>query len=215
MTKRILKSAVSKFTQAILDDLAKSDLTEQDALALGWREDKNGNLTMPFFNNGSSLVRTRFTVPRLHIRNGKQTFQRYSQPRGTAPELYLPAIGGFDWNDVKADASIRLYITEGEKKSAIACKRGLPCVGLTGVDCWSRKGGIPLPQWDEFDLVGRKVVIIFDSDITHKPAVKSAERRLAHMLSARKAKVFRLRLSEDLFTGFDSFLNNVHSKGSK
>lgn len=214
MTKKLLKPATPKFSQAILDDLAKSDLTEQDALALGWYEDKRGNLAIPF-NNGSSLVRTRFTVPRLHIRNGKQIFQRYSQPRGTAPELYLPAIGDFDWNDVKADASIGLYISEGEKKSAIACKRGFPCIGLTGVDCWSRKGGIPLPQWDEFDLVGREVVIIFDSDITHKPAVKSAERRLAHMLSARKARVFCLRLSEDLFTGFDNFLNNTHSKGSK
>lgn len=214
MTKLILKFAAPKFSQAILDDLASSDLTEQDALALGWYEDKHGNLGIPF-KNGSPLVRTRFTVPKLRNKNGKQVFQRYSQPRGTNPELYLPSIGDFDWGDVKANASIRLYVTEGEKKSAIACKRGLPCVGLTGVDCWSRKGGIPLQQWDEFNLIGREVVIIFDSDIAHKQAVKSAERRLAHMLSARKAKVFRLRLSEDLFTDFDSFLNHARSKGSK
>lgn len=214
MSKKLLKPATSKFSQAILADLSKSDLTEQDALTLGWYEDRNGNLAMPF-HNGLSLVRTRLTIPKLHIRNGKQTFQRYSQPRGSAPALFLPSIGGIDWDEVKADASVRLYLTEGEKKSAIACKRGLPCVGITGVDSWAHKGGVPLPQWDEFVLVGREVVIVFDSDIVDKPSVQSAERRLAHMLAARKAKVYRLRLSEGVITRFDDYLKNTSKKVSK
>ncbi|MBU3624766.1 DUF3854 domain-containing protein [Polynucleobacter sp. JS-Safj-400b-B2] len=214
MTTLTPKLRRPKLSQAIRDDLGNSDLVEQDALELGWYQDAKGNLAMPY-NNGSGLVRTRFTVPQLIERNGKQSFLRYLQPRGTPPELYLPTIGDFDWGEVKVDASIRLYITEGEKKSAIACKRGLPCIGLSGVDSWSRKGGIPLPQWDEFDFNDREVVIAFDSDIADKPAVKSAERRLAQMLNSRKAKVYRLRMSEEIITGFDDFMNSTHSKGSK
>jgi Domain of unknown function (DUF3854) len=214
MTTLAHKLKRPRFSQAIRDDLRKSGLEERDALELGWYQDAKGNLAMPY-NNGSGLVRTRFTVPQLIERNGKQSFLRYLQPRGTSPELFLPAIGNFDWNDVKTDTSIRLYITEGEKKSAIACKRGLPCIGLSGVDCWSRKGGIPLPQWDEFDFNDREVVIVFDSDIADKPAVKSAERRLAQMLNSRKAKVYRLRMSEEIIAGFDDFINTTCSKDSK
>jgi Domain of unknown function (DUF3854) len=183
----------TRLSQVILDDLAKSNLTEQDALSLGWFQDKHGNLVMPY-GNGSSLKRTRLTVP--ISRRGK--LQRYFQPAGSSPELYLPCIGGIDWRIVKSDPDKTFYITEGEKKAAIACKVGLPCIGLGGVDCWARKGGIPLPQWDEFNFDQRHVVIIFDSDILDKASVQLAERRLAHMLHSRGAKVSRLRMSENL-----------------
>lgn len=179
-------------SKPILNDLAKSYLDAEDADALGWYE-KDCNLVMPYLN-GSGLERTRFTVPLIK----KKKSMRYFQPAGTSPELYLPRIGGIDWDKIKQDASITLYCTEGEKKSAITCKVGLPCVGLAGVDCWARKGGIPLPQWDEFDFLNRIVVIVFDSDIIDKAPVQLAERRLAHMLTSRGAKVSRIRLSEIL-----------------
>lgn len=176
-------------SQPILDDLAKSNLDAVDAKALGWYE-KNGNLVMPY-QNGSGLERTRLTVPLIK----KKKSMRYFQPAGTSPELYLPRIGGIDWDNVKKNVAITVYCTEGEKKAAIACKVGIPCIGLSGVDCWARRGGIPLPQWDEFDLVERKVVIVFDSDIIEKAPVQLAERRLAQMLTTRGAKVSRIRLS--------------------
>lgn len=179
-------------SQPILDDLAKSYLDAADAKALGWYE-KDGNLVMPYLN-GSDLERTRLTVPIFK----KKKSMRYFQPAGTSPELYLPRIGGIDWEKIKKDACIPVYCTEGEKKAAIACKVGIPCIGLSGVDCWARKGGIPLPQWDEFDFVERKVVVVFDSDIIDKAPVQLAERRLAQMLISRGAKVSRIRLSEML-----------------
>lgn len=193
MTKLLHKLLPNKLSDAILADLAKSNLTEHDALALGWHQDKHGNLAMPY-GNGSGLKRTRLTIP--ITKQGKS--QRYFQPAGSSPELYLPSIGGVDWATVKSKTHETLYVTEGEKKAAIACKVGLPCIGLGGVDCWARKGGIPLSQWDEFNFAGRHVVIIFDSDIIDKAAVQLAERRLAHMLHSRGANVSRLRLSETL-----------------
>jgi hypothetical protein len=179
-------------SQPILDDLAKSYLNAADAKTLGWYE-KAGNLVMPYLN-GSSLERTRLTVPI----NKKKKSMRYFQPVGTSPELYLPRIGGIDWENVKKDTHIPIYCTEGEKKAAIACKVGIPCIGLGGVDCWARRGGIPLSQWDEFSFTERTVVIVFDSDIIDKAPVQLAERRLAQMLTSRGAKVSRIRLSEML-----------------
>jgi Domain of unknown function (DUF3854) len=179
-------------SQLILDDLAQSHLDAKDAADLGWYE-KNGNLVMPYLN-GSGLERTRFSVPLIK----KKKSMRYFQPMGTSPELYLPRIGGINWDKVKNDVSIKVYCTEGEKKAAVACKVGIPCIGLSGVDCWARKGGIALPQWDEFNFVERQVVIVFDSDIIDKAPVQLAERRLAQMLISRGAKASRIRLSESL-----------------
>lgn len=202
-----IKTLKSRFSQPIRDDLAKSGLSESDAIKMGWHQDAGGNLVIPY-NNGTGFFRTRFSHPRQNIKNGKASLQRYSQPRGTKPELFLPDLGGIPWEKVKADTSRRLIITEGEKKAAAACKVGLACIGLGGVECWASKGGIPLDDWDIFDLGEREVWIVFDSDIVDKPPVRSAARRLANMLASRGAVVSMVDLPSDDTekTGLDDFL---------
>ena len=195
-----------KFSTAILEDIAYSGLTADDLIQAGCYEE-NGNLVFRYPNG---LERTRLTTPKVFMRNGKEVKQRYSQPRGTAPALYLPSLAGIPWKSIKEKTDLRIYVTEGEKKSLAICKLGLPCIGLAGVDCWASKGGIPLPQWDEFNLKDREVVIVFDADIVDKPQVRSAERRVANMLSSRGAKVSRLNLASielpAKLKGVDEFL---------
>lgn len=189
------------FSKAIREDLLKSGLSPEDAVELGFLE-VNGDLLLPY-RNGSGFCRTRYTHPRK-IGNKEM---RYSQPKGSSPELYLPRIGGLDWEKIKRSPCIPLIISEGEKKAASACKTGLICIGLGGVDCWSQKGK-PIAQWNDFDLKDREVSIVYDSDIINKPAVQNAERRLANMLTQRGAIVRRVRLSSesDKKVGLDDFL---------
>src|SRR5690606_9469746 len=42
---------------------------------------------------------------------------RYQQPKGTAPEVYLPPVMGHDWQVTLADPQQPIIITEGEIKS--------------------------------------------------------------------------------------------------
>lgn len=208
-----IKPKATVFPQIICEDLEKSGLTPDDATRMGWHVDPAGNLVIPY-NNGSGFARTRLAVPRQFMKGSKLAYQRYSQPPRTKPELFLPRLGGIDWGAVKGDTSIPLVITEGEKKAAAACKVGLACIGLGGVDCWASKGGVPLPHWDQFELVAREVKITFDSDIIHKAPVRNAARRLANMLILRGAKVTMVKLPQEDAekTGLDDFLvaNGLH-----
>ena len=72
-----------------------------------------------------------------------------------------------------------IFITEGEKKAAKATLEGFPCVGLSGVWNFKDSENEFLPELDEFIWKDRTVYIVFDSDISHKHAVKQAEIRLA------------------------------------
>lgn len=202
-----MKTSKNSFSTSIRDDLAKSGLTENDAAKMGWHEDDVGDLVIPY-SNVTGFTRTRFTIPRRVMKNGKPSLQRYYQQRGTKPELFLPNLGGIAWDEVKTNASRRLIITEGEKKAAAACKIGLACLGLGGVECWASKGGVPLEGWDAFDFDGRGVWIVFDSDIADKPPVRSAARRLANMLSSRGTVVSMAALPSDGSdkVGLDDFL---------
>jgi len=81
-----------------------------------------------------------------------------------------------------------LFVTEGIKKSDALTSRGLPTVGLIGVWNWQR-GGEMLPCWDHVRLNGRRVYIVFDSDVMTKENVQLALERLVAALEARGAEV--------------------------
>lgn len=189
------------FSKTIKEDLGKSGLTSEDGVKLGFVE-INGDMVIPY-KNGSGLCRIRHSHPR---KVGNKEI-RYSQPKGSAPELYLPQIGNIDWVRIKRDVNVPLLITEGEKKAASACKVGIPTIGLGGVSCWSQNRR-PIAQWDEFNFKDREVSIVFDSDIIDKAPVQNAERRLANMLAQRGAIVRRVRLSAEgnKKVGLDDFL---------
>lgn len=88
-----------------------------------------------------------------------------------------------------------LWITEGIKKADCLTSRGLPTVGLIGVWNWQRDGEM-LPCWNHVRLDGRRVYVVFDSDVMAKEGVQLALERLVRSLEARGADVMVCYLPE-------------------
>ncbi len=133
--------------------------------------------------------------------------QRYDQP-SMAPEVYFPPL--LPWRKY-IQGQDPLFITEGEYKAACATARGYACVALGGVwNFCSRKNGVQLlPVFDELNLAGRDVYIIYDSDSVSNPQVMMAENELCKQLTTRKARPYVVRLpnvGEDKKTGLDDYL---------
>jgi hypothetical protein len=111
-------------------------------------------------------------------------------------------------------------MTEGMKKAAKADQEGFPCLGLVGVDAWSkpRKKDAAgrrigkrelLPDLSVVAWTGRVVTIVYDSDLAEKPEVACAERALAQALTTAGANVRVARLSarpDGTKMGLDDFL---------
>ena len=115
------------------------------------------------------------------------------------------------------DPSIPLWITEGSKKADAIASQGACAISLTGV--WGFKGkndlgGITLlSDWDYIALKGRRVYLVFDSDIIDKSEVRKALERLAQHLKNKGAKVFVVRLpsSNGAKVGIDDYLAEGHT----
>jgi putative DNA primase/helicase len=136
---------------------------------------------------------------------------KYESPRGESIRIYLPA----GVARLLADPQAELIITEGELKALASTQAGFACIGLTGVDCWKQKRAERLlPELERVTWQGRKVFIVFDSDIVHKPQVELAECKLAKHLNDRGALVRCVRLpdgpigddGEPAKVGLDDFL---------
>jgi hypothetical protein len=109
-------------------------------------------------------------------------FRKYEQPQDTPIVLDVPS----RVHRYLADASRRLWIVEGERKADALVSQGELAVALLGVWAWKR-GGLPLPDWDRIHVVGREVVICFDSDASWNANVRVARTKLSHYLSERGA----------------------------
>lgn len=97
-------------------------------------------------------------------------------------------------------AGAMLVLTEGEKKSLAIAQCGYAAIGLTGVWNWQQAraqgpGGkkigprLLIPDLAAIDWKGRRVLILFDTDETRKPAVNQAAAELACALSEKGADV--------------------------
>lgn len=86
-----------------------------------------------------------------------------------------------------------LLITEGSRKADAAVSKGLCCVALLGVWNWRDADGM-LPDWENIALKGRKVYIVFDSDVMEKEAVYAALLRLEAALEHRGSDVLLVYL---------------------
>jgi hypothetical protein len=124
---------------------------------------------------------------------------KYLQPPDTDSEIYFPHIGGGDWAEIAPDPNQPLIITEGELKAACLTKNGLPCVGIGGVWNFGNKKRQQklLPDLQAFEWRGRKVYIIFDSDMMTNPQVMAALNRLARRLTDEGAHVYVVRIPPD------------------
>ena len=134
---------------------------------------------------------------------------RYQQPRGTAPEVYLPRVAGHDWRAILADPAQPVLITEGEIKAlSVMTNTGLPTMGLGGVFMWADHKAT-LPVLERAAWHRRRVFIVFDSDIDSKLGVQLAEARLAQWLLRQRAVVHTCRLppsSDGGKQGADDFI---------
>src|SRR5262249_49384313 len=135
---------------------------------------------------------------------------KYLSPRGSGNHLYVPAILK---PAVLGDAAEPLYVTEGEKKAAKAVQEGLACIALAGVWSWRAKTEsgetAAIPDLDRIAWDGRRVYIVFDSDLVENDQVAHAESALADELARRGADVFGVRLPAGIDgakVGLDDYL---------
>lgn len=139
----------------------------------------------------------------------KQT--RYTQPPDTGVAAYFPK--NLDWSKIIKDPSTDILLTEGELKSACACKLGFPTIGLGGVwNFMSNKEGVKLLE--ELNIINwkrRRVYIVYDSDFRNNPNVCKALIVLANKLMRLGAKPYMVILpdpidSNDKKIGLDDFI---------
>lgn len=225
-------STLNNLRQKTLSDLERSGLTKKDFTKLRittLNESKTQNLT-EYFETGSYRIpywsidgtqsryyRIRFldlSVPQPTKGSSGKKHPRYWQPSGTLPSLYLPPF--LDWRATAKDEETTLYITEGEKKAARACKAGIPCIGLGGVWSWrsAKKGVSIIEDFKQFNWKNRTVVVVFDSDVHEKQEVQQALSALGKELITLGALPYTIKLpsSNNEKVGLDDYLE---SKGEK
>ena len=92
--------------------------------------------------------------------------------------------------EMLGNPSVPLFIAEGIKKGDALVSRGLCTVTLLGVWSWrgtnEHGGKVALYEWDYVALNnGRRVYVVFDSDVMLKPGVHEALRRVKALLESR------------------------------
>jgi hypothetical protein len=111
---------------------------------------------------------------------------KYETPSGSRMVLDVHPFA----REMLGNPSIPLFITEGLKKSDALVSRGLCAVTLLGVWSWrgtnEHGGKTVLYEWDYVALNnGRRVYIVFDSDVMLQPGVHEALRRVKALLESR------------------------------
>jgi hypothetical protein len=150
---------------------------------------------LPDWPKAKGFYRLRYLEqPRSFMEEKKEL--RYIQEPDTAPVAYYPA--NANWKAIAMDPSARIIITEGELKSAKACKEGFAAIGLGGVSNWKaiKRGITWLPSLDLIKWPRRPVYICFDSDFRTNPQVCLALRDLAEAVEQHGAYVFMASLPD-------------------
>jgi hypothetical protein len=148
-------------------------------------------------------------------RDGKPV--KYESPLGSGNHIYIPPGVGA----LLSDPAKELVIVEGEKKALAGTQDGFPTIGLSGVWNWAMKrpknpttgrGTGPRKLIDDLEAIkweGRKVTIVFDSDLKNKPEVAWARWHLSQALAKRGADMRVLDLPDGpdgAKCGLDDFL---------
>src|SRR5829696_3304179 len=149
-------------------------------------------------------------VPRL---NGSGKPNKYETPMNQRNGIDCPPGVG----PLLDDPAVPLWVTEGVKKADAGAVAGLCIVALPGV--WSWRGGndhggkVAVSDWHDIALNGRRVILAFDSDVSRKPAVRSALDQLAGYLASKAAAVEYCHLPElgDGKCGLDDYLVAGHT----
>jgi len=194
--------------QLVLKDAAKSKLTRADITSLGFKfltKQQTEELTgkpvraykIPYVNNSKNSTKEFFRIKFLDpVYNHKDKLVKYWQSPGTNPRLYFPSIGKIEWSKIKKDPTIKLFITEGEKKAACACKHGMYTIGLGGVWSWKckRLKQSLITDFEDIKLDGREVCIVFDNDVHENSDVMAALQAFSQALTREGAVVSTIKL---------------------
>ena len=137
---------------------------------------------------GRTMAQIRPDNPRK-AKDGKP--RKYDTPTGVTPpiDVHPRNMAALE------DATRRLWITEGVRKGDAMTSRGEVVISLAGVYMWG-KGGKLDAAWDYVVLEGRDVLVVFDSDIMHKPEVAGALDTLSKLLEERGATVSIVYLND-------------------
>ena len=132
---------------------------------------------------GIATYQYRPDLPRIS-KDGKAV--KYETPSGTRMVLDVHPFA----RERLGNPVVPLFITEGIKKGDALVSRGLCAVTLLGVWSWrgtnEHGGKIALYEWDYVALNnGRRVYIVFDSDVMLQPGVHEALRRVKALLESR------------------------------
>ena len=158
--------------------------SELKRLGFSERQCNPPGMLIPIYSPTGEIVNYQFRPDQPRIRDGKPV--KYETPRGSRMTLDVhPAV-----REMLGNPLIPLFLTEGVKKgdALVSCDRC--AIALLGVWNWRGRNGdgglTALSEWEHVALNnGRRVFIIFDSDVTLKPSVHKALTRLKTFLEGR------------------------------
>src|SRR5215217_8424884 len=161
---------------------------ELERLGFGRSQRNVPALLIPIYGPAGKIVlyQSRSDSPRI-AKRGKPV--KYETPTGATMVLDVHPF----CRASLVDPGIPLFVTEGIKKGDALVSRGLCAVALIGVWNWrgtnEHGGKTALAEWEYLALSGRKVYIVFDSDVLEKREVHAALSRLKAFLQSRGARV--------------------------
>jgi hypothetical protein len=158
---------------------------ELKTLGFADRQCNPPGLLIPIYSPTGEIVnyQLRPDEPRID-KNGKSV--KYETPSGSRMVLDVHPFP----RETLGNPAVPLFITEGIKKGDALVSRGLCAVTLLGVWSWrgtnEHGGKTALYEWDYVALNnGRRVYIVFDSDVMLQPGVHEAMRRVKALLESR------------------------------
>ncbi len=123
---------------------------------------------------------------------------------GVSPLFLNTGIEGY-WQEILADKSIPIIITEGAKKAGAGLTINIPTISIPGVSTCRKNGR--LHRWIEpFSGFGRTFYLCFDADILDKRPVQLALMNLSRDLAATGSKVMIIQLPSPELKGMDDFI---------
>jgi hypothetical protein len=122
---------------------------------------------------------------------------KYLSPPGAEVRLDIPP----PCRELIGSPQVPLWVTEGVKKGDALASAGLTAVALAGVQMFR------CDDWERIPLDGRRIFVVFDSDVMLKRPVYDALRSLRAYLTARGASLSYVYLPTDRGKlGVDDFL---------
>jgi len=172
-------------------------------------------LRIPFYDpwDGDSVSFYRY-------RRLEEGLPKYAQPRASGTRVWFPPSSLVPVQAL--EEAEHLVITEGEFKAIKSCLSGVYTLGITGVDCWHRKGSTELAApLDKLNLAGKTIHLVYDGDVEctldrpMKPRVYTAALRFARHLTSIgcTVRIVALTLSTQHALGRKTGLDDYFIRG--